>query len=159
MIVGRGAVRDANGVVVCEGANTRTDAFFDVMIALMAFGRGSPLVNGAAATLAELAITKIQLGNAAAPTAPARGDTALSDGTPFPLTSLTFSYPARWIMRVEGALPADSTLVGTFITELGVFVTVGVTDVLLARVLLTGKQIVAAQAYACSYELDLTAMV
>lgn len=110
-------------------------------------------------TLAELQVSKIKLGNAAAPAAPAAGDTALADLTPVATyTTLTVSYPANGTVR-HAATIAPNTLNGQAITEVGLFCTINSTDIMIGRALPSPVTVIApATGYTVTYDIILTAV-
>jgi hypothetical protein len=110
-------------------------------------------------TLAELQVSKIKLGNAGAPAAPAAGDTALADLTPLATyTTLTVSYPANGTVR-HAATIAPNTLNGQAVTEVGLFCTINSTDILIGRALPSPVTVIApATGYTVTYDIILTAV-
>jgi len=123
---------------------------------------GTPPVQVGGQTVSDiddLLVTKIKLGNAAAPAAPAAGDTALADPTPLvTYTTLTVSYPASGTVRHAATIPPN-TQNGQAITEVGLFCTINSTDILIGRALPSPVAVIApATGYTVTYDIILTAV-
>lgn len=109
--------------------------------------------------LDDLRVSKIKLGNAAAPASPAAGDTALADASPVATyTTLTVSYPANGTVRHAATIPPN-TLNGIAITEVGLFCTISSVDVLIGRAIPSPVAVIApATGYTVTYDIILTAV-
>lgn len=109
-------------------------------------------------SLNDLQISKMKVGNASAPAAPASGDTALADPTPLvTLSTITVSYPSASSVRFRATI-APNTVTGQGLTEAGIFCTIASTDVLIGRLLFSPVTVVvAATGYQLDYDISLSA--
>lgn len=146
-------VADTNNLIVTSGLQWATRKLGHIL--------GTPPVQVGGETLSdidELVVSKVKLGNAAAPASPNASDTALADLTPLlTLTSLTVSYPAsnqvRWSATVS-----PNTINGQAITEIGLFCTINSNDILIGRALTAPPIVIApSTAYTVTYTITLSA--
>lgn len=109
-------------------------------------------------SLNDLQISKMKVGNASSPAAPASGDTALADPTPLvTLTSITVSYPTSSSVRFRATI-SPNTVNGQGLTEAGIFCTIASTDVLIGRLLFSPVTVVVpSTGYQLDYDISLSA--
>lgn len=122
---------------------------------------GTPPVQVGGETVSDiddLIVSKIKLGNAAAPATPDPSDTDLSDPSPLlTLSSLVVSYPSSTRVRFSSTVAPD-TINGSAVTEIGLFCTINATDIMIGRGLPSPVTvIVPSTAYTVFYEIVLTA--
>lgn len=150
------------GVLVTDTKNLIVTSGLQWMSRKLGHVLGTPPVQVGGETvssIADLLVSKIKLGNAAAPAAPAAGDTALADVSPVATyTTLTVSYPANGTVR-HAATIAPNTLNGVAITEVGLFCTINSNDVLIGRAIPSPVAVIApATGYTVTYDIILTAV-
>lgn len=146
-------VADTHNLIVTSGLQWATRKLGHIL--------GTPPVQVGGETLSdidELVVSKIKLGNSAAPAAPNASDTALADLTPLlTLSTLSVSYPASNQVRWSATI-APNTINGQAVTEIGLFCTINSNDILIGRALTSPPIVVApATAYTVTYTISLSA--
>lgn len=147
--------------LVASGKNLVVDNGLEWIAKKLGHLAGTPPLQVGGTTVSsldDLEVAEVQLGNNATPAAPDASDTALSDLTPLATyTSLTVTYPTATSVRWAATI-APNTLAGEGITEIGLFLDVSATKILLARRVFSPAVVIApAQGYTVTYDIALSA--
>lgn len=145
---------------VAEGPNLIVDNGLEWVAKKLGHVAGTPPIQVGGQTVSsldDLEIAEIQLGNEAVPAAPASTDTALSDLTPIATyTSITVTYPTAASVRFAATIPPD-TIAGEGITEIGLFLDISSTKVMVGRRLFSPPIVIApATGYTAAYDISLS---
>lgn len=147
---------------VMDNRNLIVNSGLDWVATKLGHGLGTPPVQVGGQTItsiADLIVSKMKVGNASSPAAPAPGDTALADPSPLvTLSTITVSYPTASSVRFRATIPIN-TQNGQGLTELGLFCTINSVDVLIGRLLFNPVTVVVpGTAYQLDYDISCSAI-
>jgi len=150
------------GVLVSDTKNLIVTSGLQWMSRKLGHVLGTPPVQVGGQTVSDiddLVVSKIKIGNSAAPAAPAASDTALADLTPLATyTTIAVSYPANGTVRHSATIAPD-TINGAAVTEVGLFCTINSVDILIGRALPSPVAVISpATGYTVIYDIILTAV-
>ena len=142
---------------VAEGPNLIVDNGLDWIVKKLGHISGTPpiQVGGTTVTdLDDLQVAEIQLGNEANPAAPAASDTALADNTPLATyTTIAVTYPTASSVRFSTTI-APNTINGEGVTEIGLFLSVSSTKILIGKRLFSPPIVISpSTGYTAAYDI------